>query len=552
MRIVYATDIHDAYAAVDRLLRVTSADLFVLAGDLIYKAFHRLADLERFTDLQYLFLPKLKAAGWPGTIDGFATVVLSSEGQPEELAALAEEYLRLAARARQTMLRKYGKFAEILESHGDKQIVVIPGNYDMDLQETPLAKWDLHKKAFEYHKLRIAGYGGAPVFTPGIPESLQVPYVECTDDVNTTCELTAHLLESRPHLLIVHQPPHGMLDTLPSYGSVGSHALRRYVDETQVPVVLSGHIHEAWGVETSLGTVCVNPSAFGKTLSATRTVQGGYFFDFYIEEQFYVIGTLRQLRGETLIDLADYTFSGGSIHEIVIDYKKLRYLQGIPAKRARHIWEINTYNKLKDFFTSYETDESRARILELRRLYRELREQGTMIAFDVLGSVNLGLAEVASDIDVVVYWDRRDGCWDGRDADGFDESAVERLVADLAPKYRLHVCDTLDLCDVDHAANAEDPLDDTLQRFAFYRAIGRPVNLRMIRPVEIHLMEHSSLQSDVEEQVREYLQMLVHDSSHVRSFQKYQSRVLDMGFAIPEGIADSVRAYLRESSTSGA
>ena len=83
----------------------------------------------------------------------------------------------MTAEAALTMQKKYARLARLFEAADCKQIVTIPGNYDMDLSQTALSAWNLHEKMLSVNGVSIAGYGGAPVFTPGVPENLTVAYV---------------------------------------------------------------------------------------------------------------------------------------------------------------------------------------------------------------------------------------------------------------------------------------------------------------------------------------------------------------------------------------
>ena len=46
----------------------------------------------------------------------------------------------------------------------------------MDLKYTSLHEHDLHLHWHDMRNLRVAGYGGANIWTPGIPERYVVPY----------------------------------------------------------------------------------------------------------------------------------------------------------------------------------------------------------------------------------------------------------------------------------------------------------------------------------------------------------------------------------------
>jgi Icc-related predicted phosphoesterase len=70
-------------------------------------------------------------------------------------------------------------------------------------------------------------------------------------------------------IYVLHSPPHATLcDAIAPGVHVGSHAIRRFVECRQPPLVLSGHIHESPRISSSyrdaIGrSVVVNPGQFG-------------------------------------------------------------------------------------------------------------------------------------------------------------------------------------------------------------------------------------------------------------------------------------------------
>ncbi|MEI6127089.1 MAG: metallophosphoesterase, partial [Pseudomonadota bacterium] len=56
MKIIYASDIHEAYKTLQKLFQMTDADLYIISGDLLYSAFSSWDLASRFTDLQQFIL----------------------------------------------------------------------------------------------------------------------------------------------------------------------------------------------------------------------------------------------------------------------------------------------------------------------------------------------------------------------------------------------------------------------------------------------------------------------------------------------------------------
>jgi Icc-related predicted phosphoesterase len=139
------------------------------------------------------------------------------------------------------------------------QTLAIPGNCDPfevpEAVEASKAK-DLHANKLEIYGITFVGFGG----------SNQTPFntiFEQSEDLILT-ELNK-LMESdkgNSTVLITHCPPKGYRDEVIGRGNMGCEAIAQIVKKYKPKLVISGHIHEAYGVE-DIGdeTVIVNPGA---------------------------------------------------------------------------------------------------------------------------------------------------------------------------------------------------------------------------------------------------------------------------------------------------
>lgn len=59
-------------------------------------------------------------------------------------------------------------------------------------------------------------------------------------------------------ILVVHEPPRGILDAVPSGQHIGSTRIRDLVERLHPRVVLCGHVHESPGIERHGDTLVVN------------------------------------------------------------------------------------------------------------------------------------------------------------------------------------------------------------------------------------------------------------------------------------------------------
>ena len=113
-----------------------------------------------------------------------------------------------------------------------------------------------------YRGVKIGGIGGAlPV--AGLPyEYDETEYLVLTGNLGKGVDI-----------LLLHQPPvHTRCDTVWYGAHIGSIALRKYIEESQPLLSMSGHIHESPGIDNIGRTLIGNPGAFfdtGDYLEAT-------------------------------------------------------------------------------------------------------------------------------------------------------------------------------------------------------------------------------------------------------------------------------------------
>ncbi|MBW1792375.1 MAG: metallophosphoesterase, partial [Deltaproteobacteria bacterium] len=202
---------------------------------------------------------------------------------------------------------------------------------------------------------------------------------------------TGFLRESRPHMLVLHQPPYGYHDVLPGHGHSGSPVVRDFVDESDVSIVLSGHHHEQWGTGFSEGTWFFNPSNFGRTVEVSGARPGGFFFDIAVQNKRVEAATLRRIEKKGIFDIVDYQYADKNPETLVLDEQR-HVLLGGKARKTPHIKPIRQFQRIKSFFLNYETPESVTLIKELRSIYRKIHDKGMEVAFDLLGSISFGIA----------------------------------------------------------------------------------------------------------------------------------------------------------------
>ena len=303
MKIVYCTDIHDALRELKNLLDKTDADLYLLSGDILYKAFYDEDKIYQFVCLQeefYSLAKRLKEKIYPFDLAQDILRFPEKYENSEEWLLKAAEYRLLFNKASKTMKEKYELIEDIICKYGNAECRMLPGNYDIDLRYTALEHRDLHQKKMEYSGLLFAGYGGAPIATSGIPEKLAVVFHESNDEGKLYSEPEIFFSETEPDVMVIHNPAYGIFDRVPGLGNVGSLGIRNYLDSHSPSLVVSGHVHEDYGVAAKNGSIFLNPSNFGGVDSPYGWQAGGSFTEVYLENGIVNQVQLNRLVGEEI------------------------------------------------------------------------------------------------------------------------------------------------------------------------------------------------------------------------------------------------------------
>ena len=145
-----------------------------------------------------------------------------------------------------------------------RKIVAIAGNHDTCLEigapQVPAVEF-LNGTGTEFEGMKI--WGG--------PWSL--PFGNLAFE-RTEAQMHEHLLQCPrdTDILLIHGPPYMCGDKVNRGPNVGSMALRRFIEERQLPLVCCGHIHEASGMYEMGQTVVINAA------------RGGYSFDMQVRK----------------------------------------------------------------------------------------------------------------------------------------------------------------------------------------------------------------------------------------------------------------------------
>ncbi|HPC47768.1 MAG TPA: hypothetical protein PLW83_06965, partial [Deltaproteobacteria bacterium] len=243
---------------------------------------------------------------------------------------------------------------------------------------------------------------------------------------------------------------------------------------------------------------------------------------------------------------------GGSLVEKVIDHERyaaLRDRRNVDMKTVKysHIPEIRLYKEIKDFFRMHQTPETEDRVDKLHEVVRLLEEGlGVEVAMDVMGSVNMGTSQEGSDIDLVLYLRCSSACIDDVNVCENSRRVQAEVRRFLSDSFEPHIMDCIDLHRVEQSIRDRDYECEVLQRFVAYRSICRPINYRLIAPIEDLLNADTGFRKEVEGSTQSYIRIFANTSSHVRSLKKYESRLNDLGIRMPESVRRAIKQYLGE------
>jgi len=322
MKIVYLTDIHDGLHGLKKILQTTEADLYLFSGDIIYKAFFSYDRIIDFCGVQEELYYLLNESNDDSTPFDFTTKAIRF---PEKFTTAVVEkshkYRDLYKIAAKTMKDKYEIIEKLIQRYSKSPVYCLPGNYDLDLQYTELYQREIHRKSFELDNLKFSGYGGAPIWTSGIPEKLTVVFHEYTKQGKNYSEPEDFFREELPDICVIHNPAYGFFDKIPGVGNVGSQGIRRYLDDESPSLVVSGHVHEDQGIIKKRGTVFINPSNFGAVDSVYGFQEGGYFAEIFLEGNLVVQSNLCQLLEDEWTRLIEVDCSTDSLKLIRQDPK---------------------------------------------------------------------------------------------------------------------------------------------------------------------------------------------------------------------------------------
>ena len=215
------------------------------------------------------------------------------------------------------------------------------------------------------------------------------------------------------------------------------------------------------------------------------------------------------------------------------------------TKKYSHIPEIELFKDIRSFFRLFQTQETEARVDKLENVTALLKDKFYDIAMDITGSVNVGLSEKSSDLDIVLYLRCDSECGEMYEHCGHYKEVKEMIGEILKDEYKFEIVDCINLNEVEQSIINQNYECEETQRFVAYRSICRPINYKVIAPIEDILNENIEFRKEMEGSIRSFFRIFANTSQHIRSFDKYKARLKSIGIKIPEVIQRKIQEYLQ-------
>ena len=139
-------------------------------------------------------------------------------------------------------------------SQTGRPVLSIPGNNDPRENMADVASSgaiNLHENVYEYGGLRFVGRGG----------SNPTPFNTVFEDDDDALAASLSAFVKPGDVWCLHAPVYGFRDRIPSGEHMGVKSYLNLALSAHPWIVLSGHIHDDWGVDVSGGTHFINPGA---------------------------------------------------------------------------------------------------------------------------------------------------------------------------------------------------------------------------------------------------------------------------------------------------
>lgn len=153
-----------------------------------------------------------------------------------------------------------------------KPVFAVPGNCDPSAVDEVLGQHEmnLHGTGLQSDDFRFVGVGGSLPCGGATPnEAGELAFQDVLEKGVLSLPATDNLV------LVTHQPAYGThLDCVGHARHAGSRAIRRFIEQYEPVLAVSGHLHELMGTDTIGPTTLVNPGPLRQGRYAIIEIEG--------------------------------------------------------------------------------------------------------------------------------------------------------------------------------------------------------------------------------------------------------------------------------------
>ncbi len=150
------------------------------------------------------------------------------------------------------------------------------------VRPTPFSCKDWERYDDEQRILQPGPYKPVVSTLDGLLDINEQEWYACHPTIEEDLEQLTQMSDPKKTVYVLHDPPwNTALDVLWNGGHIGSMAVRRFIEQHQPPLVLSGHIHESPRISGKVmdrigETLCVNPGQTEAILQAVTVDIPGF------------------------------------------------------------------------------------------------------------------------------------------------------------------------------------------------------------------------------------------------------------------------------------
>ena len=213
---------------------------------------------------------------------------------------------------------------------------------------------------------------------------------------------------------------------------------------------------------------------------------------------------------------------------------------------------VRRFLRLKNNYRNFDTRDALKRMQAFRCSVRHILGLGRPVALELLGSIAFGITVKDSDTDCILMHfckEHDDDC-----PEECSELALirEELVKALGAymyddeRFHLEILDWINLKCVERVVDSSSVVSsDILNRFMYYRTIGRPVNRPLIVKYSDALECSSEFMDRFDAWASDVMKDYLKTSSHQHSFNKYNERIRGSGLRLPQELQEELGRYLK-------